>query len=443
MQLSEQLIYCTTKIINIIDETKIATGTGFFMNFNENLEKGTCQPVIITNKHVVKDAKKIIFSVCRADENNNPLDQQKFTITLDEFKIINHPDNDVDLCAIPIASLDSYSQEYKVRLYRGKLGTDLIINEDEVKDCSAMEDIIMIGYPNGLEDSYNNKPIIRKGITSTHLKFDYNGKKEFLIDMACFPGSSGSPIFFCNESSYTQGNATFFGSRCKLLGLLYGGPQHTSTGSVVFENIPTNPKDKHKLIIDEEASKNVIKIFNDIIEGKTASEIANELNSNNVLTPASYKIKNNNIEVDKKWNVKMINVILQNRVYTGDLIQWKKKVESYRTHKLITTNKDEWIIVENNHEPIISKEEFDADCGSSFTVRKVKNYEYYHCTSYVRNGACTSHSIRKDKLVEIVLEELNKKIKRNKIDTLTRDILLKNINSIIISQDGEVNVKLK
>ena len=111
MQLSEQLIYCTTKIINIIDETKIATGTGFFMNFNENLEKGTCQPVIITNKHVVKDAKKIIFSVCRADENNNPLDQQKFTITLDEFKIINHPDNDVDLCAIPIASLDSYSQD--------------------------------------------------------------------------------------------------------------------------------------------------------------------------------------------------------------------------------------------------------------------------------------------------------------------------------------------
>lgn len=231
-----------------------------------------------------------------------------------------------------------------------------------------------------------------------------------------------------------------------------------------------NPKDKHKLIIDEEASKNVIKIFNDIIEGKTASEIANELNSNNVLTPASYKIKNNNIEVDKKWNVKMINVILKNRVYTGDLIQGKKKVESYRTHKLITTNKDEWIIVENNHEPIISKEEFDevqeilnknksarsnkekdlfyrflkcSDCGESFTLRRVKNYEYYHCTWYVRNGSCTSHSIREDKLVELVIEEINKKFKRNKIDTLTRDILLKNIDSIIIFQNGEINVKFK
>ena len=129
---------------------------------------------------------------------------------------------------------------------------------------------------------------------------------------------------------------------------------------------------------------------------------------------------------------------------------------------------DEWIITENHHEPIISSENFDkvqeilnknkfarinkekdlfynflkcADCGSSFTLRKVKNYEYYHCTSYVRNGSCTSHSIRKDKLTEIILEELNKKFKRNKIDTLTRDILLKNVDSIIISQNGEINVK--
>lgn len=235
-----------------------------------------------------------------------------------------------------------------------------------------------------------------------------------------------------------------------------------------------NPKDKHKLIIDEEASKHVVQIFNGIIEEKTVSEIANELNKNNILTPAAYKRKNepesNNIETDKRWNAKMINKMLKDRIYVGDLIQGKKKVENYRSHKLITTKKDEWIIVENNHEPIISKEEFDevqeilnknksarsnkekdlfyrflkcSDCGESFTLRRVKNYEYYHCTSYVRNGSCTSHSIRKDKLVELVIEEINKKFKRNKIDTLTRDILLKNIDSIIIFQNGKINVKFK
>lgn len=242
MNFSEQLTYCTTKIISVIDENQIATGTGFFMNFNENLEKNTCQPVIITNKHVIKDAKKIIFSICRGDENNNPLDKEKFTITLDAFKVINHPSDDVDLCAIPIADLDAATQQNNVKLFRCKFGTDLIISDEEINKCSAMEDIIMIGYPNGLEDSYNNKPIIRKGITSTHMKFDYNGKKEFLIDMACFPGSSGSPIFLCNETSYTVGGSMIIGSRCRLLGLLYAGPQHTGIGQIVFEHIPTNPK---------------------------------------------------------------------------------------------------------------------------------------------------------------------------------------------------------
>ena len=84
-----------------------------------------------------------------------------------------------------------------------------------------------------------------------------------------------------------------------------------------------------------------------------------------------------------------------------------------------------------------------SDCEISFILRKVKKYEYYHCTSYVRNGSCTSHSIRKDKLIELVIEELNKKCKRNKINTLTRNILLKDIDDIIISQDGEVTINFK
>ena len=153
----------------------------------------------------------------------------------------------------------------------------------------------------------------------------------------------------------------------------------------------------------------------------------------------------------------------------SDAISIKKIIDDDKKY-IIKANKDEWIITENHHEPIISKEKFDevqeilnknksarnnkekdlfysflkcADCGSSFTLRKVKNYEYYHCTSYVRNGSYTSHSIRKDKLTEIVLKELNNKFKRNKIDTLTRDILLKNVDSVIISQNGEVNIKFK
>ena len=123
---------------------------------------------------------------------------------------------------------------------RKSVGTDLIINEDEVKGCSAMEDIIMIGYPNGLEDSYNNKPIIRKGITSTHLKFDYNGKTDIVMDIASFPGSSGSPVCIYNQGSYSQGNDITIGNRLMFLGILYAGPQQTVIWEIATKVIPTS-----------------------------------------------------------------------------------------------------------------------------------------------------------------------------------------------------------
>jgi hypothetical protein len=44
-------------------------------------------------------------------------------------------------------------------------------------------------------DSANNLPIVRKSITATHPSIDYRERREFLIDAACFFGSSGSPVF--------------------------------------------------------------------------------------------------------------------------------------------------------------------------------------------------------------------------------------------------------
>jgi len=99
----------------------------------------------------------------------------------------------------------------------------------------------MVGYPNGIWDNINNKPILRKGITATHPNFDYCGKKEIMIDAACFPGSSGSPVFIFNEGGYRDksGNMFMGASRIILLGVLYAGPQHTAQGDIQIVNVPT------------------------------------------------------------------------------------------------------------------------------------------------------------------------------------------------------------
>jgi len=245
-------------------------------------------------------------------------------------------------------------------------------------------------------------------------------------------------------------------------------------GSFATYGYMKHPRYKNKLIIDEEASKNVVEIFEGIINGKTPQEIANELNKNEILTPALYKrkaeTKDNDTNMNKKWDAKMINKILKDRIYIGDLIQGKRKVENYRTHKLINTKEDEWIITQNHHKPIITEDKFNevqemlkknkcarsnkekdifygflrcSDCGDSCTLRKSKDKEYYYCTSYVRSSSCTNHSIRKDKLIEKVLKELNDKFKKKKIKMITRDVLMKNIEEIIIYENKEIKVIFK
>lgn len=85
----------------------------------------------------------------------------------------------------------------------------------------------MIGYPNGIWDSVNNMPIIRKGITATHPRLNYNGRKKFMIDAACFHGSSGSPVLLFNTGTYaTKDGNTTIGTRIMLLGILCGSSIH-------------------------------------------------------------------------------------------------------------------------------------------------------------------------------------------------------------------------
>ena len=101
----------------------------------------------------------------------------------------------------------------------------------------------MVGYPNGLWDAVNNMPIFRKGSTATHPNFDYNGKKEFLIDIAAFPGSSGSPVMIFNQGGYQdkKGNVFMGKDRVILLGVLYAGLQHTATGEIIISPNLQNP----------------------------------------------------------------------------------------------------------------------------------------------------------------------------------------------------------
>lgn len=104
-----------------------------------------------------------------------------------------------------------------------------------------MEDVVTAGYPVGICDDTNNMPVLRRGVTATHPSLDWNGRPEFLIDAACFVGSSGSPVFLFNLGSYpVKSGRMVTGSRAKLLGVLYQVINYTVEGKIRPEAIPTS-----------------------------------------------------------------------------------------------------------------------------------------------------------------------------------------------------------
>lgn len=241
MSLSEMATYSTVLIKCEYSNGMAGSGTGFIMNLCQDDEKHI--PVIVTNNHVIKDSIKTTFDFCVADSNGLPINRKIFTFTYEGKgnNWISHPNKDIDLCCLLLGPALNELSKNGIEIFYIPLLTNMIPSFEQLNQFSAMEDVVMVGYPIGLSDQYNHKPIIRRGITATHLKNDYQGKKHFLVDMACFPGSSGSPIFILNEGSYTFGNTLYAGNRIFFVGILFGGPQFTAQGNLQFASLPNMP----------------------------------------------------------------------------------------------------------------------------------------------------------------------------------------------------------
>ncbi len=247
----DQLMYTTVKITILDDQMQaVGSGTGFFYKFDKGND--ITQPIVITNKHVlsqydpktgavIREHDSLMLHFNLADANGNPITGQYYSYRAVGVKEgrIDHPDDNIDLACIPIAPLALDMTSKGIRPFYVSIERSVIPDMHGWSELNAMEDIVMIGYPNGLWDHVNNLPIMRRGVTATHPKYDSNGEQKFAIDCACFPGSSGSPVFIVNQGSYYKNGGLVIGSRLLFVGVLHAGPQHTAKGEIRVVNVPT------------------------------------------------------------------------------------------------------------------------------------------------------------------------------------------------------------
>lgn len=206
--------------------------------------------------------------------------------------------------------------------------------------------------------------------------------------------------------------------------------------------------DKHKLIIDEYASDVVKRIFNMFIQGYGKQTIAKCLSTEGILCPSEYKKLNgenyrncNQLEKTNYWTYSTINVILKNEMYIGNMVQGKK--QQHMRSKSYSVKRENWIRVENTHEPIIDLQTWEkaqklltqkhrnlglntnvnifagfikcGDCGRSMAKNTWKNPDgskriSFYCGTYKRYGKqfCTAHTVPMQVLNDIILDDLRK-----------------------------------
>lgn len=204
-------------------------------------------------------------------------------------------------------------------------------------------------------------------------------------------------------------------------------------------------EDIHRLVIDEEVSCWVEFIYKKFLDGLNYTQIARELTDLGAPTPLAHKKKNHpkfalpkEFEV-KLWSATTVKSILTSDVYIGNLTQSKYAKVSYKSKNVQMQDEQKWITVENTHEAIVSKEDFESVQETIRSNRRTKSlpkqqnalagiikcgrckramavtgergkgaYRVYYCTTYHKHkDLCEKNRISVSAIENTILEVLN------------------------------------
>ena len=224
------------------NEKTFHSGTGFFYVLKIGMVD---VPLIVSNKHVLCRKTWIELDFASADDQGVRIfgPSLKVRIEAGQLPIFEHPDPLVDLAAIPIDRLLDALESKGKKPHAPCLSRSLFIPDHQQTVLHAATSVLMIGFPTGIMDERNNLPVVRRGTLATHYKADYQGETNFVVDIAAFGGSSGSPVFAFFENMFTdeKGNTNFFGGiRIYFIGVLHSGPFTTADGNIVPAPVPTS-----------------------------------------------------------------------------------------------------------------------------------------------------------------------------------------------------------
>ena len=122
---------------------------------------------------------------------------------------------------------------------------------------------------------------------------------------------------------------------------------------------------EQKLVPDREAALVVRRIFHMALEGIPKAHIANTLNKEKILTPLMLRRQRGEhfpcktVNEKSVWRTASVFSILKDQRYVGDTVYGKVKPTAVGSGKDCAVPREQWIIVPDTHEAIVSREVFE------------------------------------------------------------------------------------
>ena len=217
-----------------------------------------------------------------------------------------------------------------------------------------------------------------------------------------------------------------------------------------------DPADHNHLLIDDKVAHVVKEIFDLALKGNGVAKICRHLNKQHILRPAAYAAERGETgferhfegNEDKRyiWSGNSVRSILRSPIYAGNLVGYKRIAANMKSKKRPSKLPEEWEVIPDTHEGIVTQEEFDtvqqlitsrrlpenkggfenifagvikcADCGYAMRAMSANRRKrpdiidcvQYSCNNYGRYGniMCTAHSIEARDLFNAVLTDINR-----------------------------------
>jgi len=215
-----------------------------------------------------------------------------------------------------------------------------------------------------------------------------------------------------------------------------------------------DPNDKYRLVVDPIAAPIVKRIFEMRLQKMSFGSIARILNGEGIIAPNGYAVEKYGIEYKQahayRWSANSIITITSNPTYCGDVAQNRVGCISYKNQKQVRKSSDEWVIVKDMHEPLVSREDWQKCADMREKLGRVRSTQYadilpftgllicqdcgykmqrtgtyydvkttgerklllaYNCGAYANMGktACCSHYILESDLKEVVISDIREK----------------------------------